>query len=156
MLAGEAAGATCRDQSPGTRRGIPPAGGSELNRTLRRCSPPNSKAGAALIRLFNQFDFGSVPVFPLLHTLRAPSASDAARSGCAYKRASAADGFWCDLAKGCVRHIASSPGGPRRRGLCRGGTSPPPDLAAAGPRRRPGERSEEWREGRLRRWEEGT
>ena len=50
--------------------------------------------------------------------------------------------FWCGSAKGYVSPIATSPGGPRRLGLCRGDPRRPPPahpshpVAAAGPRRR--------------------
>lgn len=117
---------------------------SELNRTGRRCPPPNSKTGAPSIKLMNQFLLQVCSGFPSL--IYPPNTFG---PGTRVQRVRVhtdpnAGRFWCALAKGCASPISTSPCRPRRGGLCREGprrrrprTPPPPPgltaLAAAGP-----------------------
>ena len=121
---------------------------SEVNRSVRRCPPPYSKAGAAFIKLIHQLLLQVCSGFPSLtyppNTLRVEARVQRVR----VQTSPNAGRFWCGFVKGSISPIATSPCRPRRGGLARWGprrrrppaappASPPPDLlAAAGPPRR--------------------
>ena len=111
---------------------------SELNRTGRRCPPPDSKTGAPSIKLTNQLLLQVCSGFPsLIYPPNTFGPGTRARRVRVHADPNAGR-FWCALAKGCASPISTSPCGPRRGGLRRAGPRrrrPRDPPAAAGPHR---------------------